>query len=66
MAGEYTVSVATTFIVAGKERTVVVDTDGKRVDLGSDKALTLDRPMQSSTGKRLTTVSVAYQAPVGT
>lgn len=68
VAGEYTVSVSTTFTVEGKERTVVLDGTGKVVPVaGSDgtgvKTVGLDQPMKSSSGKPLTTASVIFEAP---
>ncbi|MCF8536944.1 MAG: S8 family serine peptidase [Candidatus Nanopelagicales bacterium] len=71
VAGEYTVTVSTTFTIDGKDRTVVVDGRGKVISgAGSDragaKALGLDQPMRSSSGKPLTTASVTFEAPVGT
>lgn len=72
VAGEYTVSVATTFTVDGRTRSVVVDPSGKVLPRAGDagagdgaKVLGLDKPAESSTGKPLTTVSVGFQAPVG-
>ncbi|MCF8536937.1 MAG: fibronectin type III domain-containing protein [Candidatus Nanopelagicales bacterium] len=72
VAGEYTVTVSTTFTVEGKERTVVLDGTGKLMDSdasssgSSVKALGLDQPMKSSSGKPLTTATVMFEAPVGT
>lgn len=59
---------STTFTVEGKERTIIFDGTGKAVPVaGSDgtgvKTMGLDQPMKSSSGKRLTTASVIFEAP---